>query len=75
MRNKELKFWKLKNALYGLKQAPRAWNKRINGFLKEIEFKNYVSEYGVYVKNDTSERVIILCLYVNDFLTTCNNKK
>lgn len=55
VKDQELKFYKLKKALYGLKKAPRAWNRRIDGFLKDIGFKKYVSEYGVYVKIDSSE--------------------
>lgn len=63
VRNQESKFYKLKKVLYGLKQAPRAKNKRIYDFLKEIDFKKCVSEYGVYVKKGTSEGLKILCIY------------
>ncbi|XP_050920268.1 uncharacterized mitochondrial protein AtMg00810-like [Lathyrus oleraceus] len=74
-RNRELKFYKLKKAMYGLKQAPRYWNKRINDFLNKFGFNKCVSDHGVYLKTDTSERVIILCLYVYDLLITGSNKK
>lgn len=74
VRNQKLKFYKLKKALYGLKQAPRAFNKRIDGFLKDVGFKKCVSEHEVYVKTITNKGVIILCLYINDFLITGNNK-
>lgn len=70
----ESKFYRLRKALYGLKKASRACNKIIDGFLKEIGFNKYVCEYGLYVKNDTSKGVIILCLYVNDLLITGNNE-
>lgn len=66
VRNQELKFYKLKKELYDLKEAPRAWNKRIYGFLKEVGFKKCVSEHGMYANTDTSEGVIILCLYVDN---------
>ena len=46
VRNKELKFYRLKKVLYDLKQALRTWNKRIDGFLKEVGFKKCVSEHG-----------------------------
>lgn len=74
MRNQESKFYKLKKALYNLKQALRSWNKRINGFLKEIGFKKSVSEPNVYLKKDTNEGVIILCLYVNNLLIISSEK-
>lgn len=55
VRNQELEVYKLKNVLYGLKQAPRAWNKRIDDFLKDFNFKKFAYKHGVYVKTDTSE--------------------
>lgn len=61
-------FYRLRKTLYGLKQAPKTWNKRIDGFLKEIWFDKCESEHGVYVKKDTSKWVIILCLYVYTLL-------
>lgn len=63
VKNQDSKFYRLKKVLYGLKQAPRVRNKRIKGFLKEIGFNKYVSEHGVYVKNDVNERLIILYLH------------
>lgn len=75
MRKKELKVYKLKKELYGLKQSPRAWNKRIDGFLNDVDFKKCVSKHGVYVKTDTSEDVIILCLYVDELLISGSNEK
>lgn len=70
----ESKFYRLKKALYGLKQALGAWNKRIHVFLKEIGFNKCVSENGVYVKKDENERVIIICLYVDDLLITSTDE-
>lgn len=75
VRNQELNFYKLKKVLYGFKKALRVWNKIIDDFLKEVAFKKCVSEYGVYVKTYTSEWVIILCLYVDDYLITGRNGK
>lgn len=60
--------------MYGLKQAPWAWKKRIICFLKEIDFKKCVFENGVYVKKDTNESLIILCIYVKDFFITSSDK-
>lgn len=75
VKNQEFKFYKLNKELYKLKQALRAWNRRIDGFLKEIGFKKCVSEQGVYVKTDISEGVITLCIYVDDFLITGSGEK
>ncbi|RDX82188.1 hypothetical protein CR513_37053, partial [Mucuna pruriens] len=47
VKGKENKVYKLKKALYGLKQAPRAWNKRIDGYLSQIDFIKCTSEHGV----------------------------
>lgn len=60
--NQESKFYRSRKVLYELQLAPRTWNKRIDEFLKEMEFDKYVSQYGVYVKKDTTKGVIILCL-------------
>ena len=38
VRGQEDLVYRFKKALYGLKQAPRAWNKRIDGFLMNIDF-------------------------------------
>ena len=65
--------FKLNKALYGLKQAPRAWNKRIDGFLLKIGFEKCKVEYGVYVKEENGD-IIILCLYVDDLLITSSNE-
>lgn len=73
--NQQMRFYKLHKALYGLRQAPRAWNKRIDSFLIDISFKRCVSEHGVYVRTDTKEGVIILCLYVDDLLITNSCEK
>lgn len=75
VRNQESKFYKLKKALYGLKQVSQAWNKRIYDFLKEVDFNQYVSKHSVYVKTDTSKKVIVLCLYVDDLLITGINEE
>lgn len=62
--------YKLKKALYGLKQAPRAWNKRIDSFLQQQGFYKCAVEYGVYVKLQSQERMMLICLYVDDLLIT-----
>lgn len=67
IRGREDKVYKLKKALYGLKQTPRAWNKRINSFLLQQGFVKYSVEYGVYVRVKNSVKILLICLYVDDY--------
>lgn len=60
--------YKLKKALYGLKQAPKAWNKRIDSFLVQEGLTRCVVEYGVYVKWENTNDIILIFLYVDDLL-------
>jgi hypothetical protein len=48
------------------KQASRAWNKRIHGVLKDLEFLQSKVEPFVYIKR-TKRRLTIIALYVDDF--------
>ena len=63
---------RLLKALYGLKQSPRAWNKEIDRFLKTLGFVALVSDVCVYIKTDGTN-IIILPLYVDDFIVGFNN--
>ncbi|RDY12354.1 hypothetical protein CR513_02868, partial [Mucuna pruriens] len=54
-------------------KAPRAWNKRIDGYLSQIDFKKYTSEYGVYVKcwkGSLKSEKLLICVYIDDLLIT-----
>ena len=62
IKGEEDKVCRLSKALYGLKQAPRAWNKRIDSFLVKQGFHKCEKEYGVYVKKNGKDDLIILCL-------------
>ena len=55
----------LLKSLYGLKQAPRIWNEEITTTLKELGFKQLISDNGVFIIN-TQEHFIILGLWVDD---------
>lgn len=62
---------KLLNSLYGLKQAPRKWNEKLCDSLVSFGFKQSLSDYSMFVKNDKSS-VIILFVYVDDIVLTDN---
>lgn len=59
---------KLKKSLYGLKQSGNAWNKCLNSFLNEIEFKRMKTDPCVYKKGEKLEDIIILAVYVDDII-------
>lgn len=62
----ENKVMKLKKDLYGLKQAPHAWNKKIGTSLQKLNFTKCSTEHGVYVRLNTNDDLIIICLYVDE---------
>ena len=66
----ENKVYRMKNALYGLKQAPRAWYSRIDSYLTKNGFHESESEPNLYTKVDEQGKMIIVCLYVVDFIFT-----
>jgi hypothetical protein len=70
IKGKQKMVYRLYKALYGLKQAPRAWNNKIDQFLIQIGFKRCAVEFGVYVQSQRDEDMVIICLYVDDLLTT-----
>eukprot|EP01018_Ginkgo_biloba_P001336 Gb_06715 [translate_table: standard] len=73
IQGKEQLVYKLKKALYGLKQAPRAWYARIDNYFLKNGFNRSNSEPTLYIKHDSSE-ILIVCIYVDDFIYTGNNK-
>lgn len=62
----------LKKALYGLKQASRAWNTKIHNILIKLGFSRSNLEPCVYFKS-SNEGIIIIALYVDDFIVFSNN--
>jgi hypothetical protein len=58
---------KLKKSLYGLKQAPRAWYAKMDSYLLSHDFIRCKSDSNFYMLR-TTDSVIILVLYVDDFL-------
>lgn len=66
----ELKMYRLWKTLYGLKQSPRYWNKRIYGFLIKAGFTKCTLEHEVCVNDANKLNQIIICVYMDDLLTT-----
>ncbi|XP_048235722.1 uncharacterized mitochondrial protein AtMg00810-like [Ricinus communis] len=69
----EHKVYKLKKALYGLKQAPRAWYSRIEAYFLKEGFQKCPYEYTLFVKVENNGKLLLVCLYVDDFLFTGND--
>ena len=68
------KVWKLNRAIYGLKQASLQWWKECNQSMKDLGFKNCLSDAGVYVFRD-GKNFVIAIVYVDDAIFMGPNKK
>jgi hypothetical protein len=75
IKGKEDKVYGLKKALYGLKQAPRARYKKIDSYFVENGFQRFPYEHMLYIKFVKPGDVLIVCLYVDHLIFTCNNSK
>ena len=60
----------LSRALYGLKQASCAWFDRLTDFLLQLDF--YCSISTSLFIYQSSHGVLILLLYVDDMIVTCD---
>ncbi|PKI72950.1 hypothetical protein CRG98_006650 [Punica granatum] len=69
----EEKVYRLKKALYRLKQAPRAWNSRIDAYFIREGFVKCPYEHSLYVKVNSGEDMLLVCLYVDDLIFTGNS--
>ena len=69
---KEDKVYRLKKALYGLKQAPRAWYSRIDNYMIKNGFCIRSIEPTLYTKVNEHGQILIVCLYVDDMIFTCD---
>ncbi|GJZ85113.1 retrovirus-related pol polyprotein from transposon TNT 1-94 [Tanacetum coccineum] len=69
----EHKVYRLKKVLYGLKQAPRAWFSKIDAYFSVQGFERCSSEPTLFVKTGKNAEVLIVSLYVDDFIFTGNN--
>ena len=64
----------LKKSLYGLKKAPRAWYSKMDSFLISTRLTRCQSNPNVYTKK-VGSHLIILVLYVDDFILTRSDSK
>ncbi len=64
---------KLHKSLYGLEQSSRAWNKKLDVFLKNIEFVTSDAKFSVYIAQVGDVKFFIV-VYVDDLILVCNNK-
>nr|GEU52889.1 zinc finger, CCHC-type [Tanacetum cinerariifolium] len=64
----EHKVCKLVKSLYGLKQAPKQWRQKFDEVVLSSGFHLNQSEKYVYSKFDSSDKGVIVCLYVDDML-------
>ena len=62
---------KLNKAIYGLKSSPRLWNKPLDAFFAEMEFKPSAVDACLYIHHrmvDGIEQTILILVYVDDLL-------
>lgn len=57
-----------------LKQAPQAWYSRIESHFIKEGFEKCVSEYTLFLKVKYKGKILIVSLYVDDFLYTGNDE-
>ncbi|GKE60570.1 zinc finger, CCHC-type containing protein, partial [Tanacetum coccineum] len=62
---------KLNKSLYGLKQAPKQWHQKFDEVVLSSGFLLNQSDKYVYSKFDSSNKGVVICLYVDDMLMTC----
>lgn len=67
-KNKKRKMYRLKKALYRLKKAPQGWCTRIDEHFENLEFEKSPREPTMYVKKIGELIMLIVSLYVDDFL-------
>ena len=68
------KVCRLQKALYGLKQASRVRNTKLDAELKRIGLQRSKFDTCVYFANQ-GEKIIIVAVYVDDFLMFSNDEK
>ncbi len=56
-----------------MKQSPRAWNRKLDVFLKNIEFVKSDADFSVHVAQVGNVKFFIV-IYVDDLILVCNNK-
>ena len=57
---------KLNRGIYGLKQAGRAWYATLSEHLRSLDYRRVEADHSVFTK--TMPHLIIVCVYVDDFI-------
>ena len=60
--------WWLRKALYGLKQASREWYTKVHKVIVGLGYKVSVADKCVFTRIDANGYLIIVAVYVDDFL-------
>ncbi|GJY07722.1 zinc finger, CCHC-type containing protein [Tanacetum coccineum] len=68
MPGNEHKVCKLVKSLYGLKQVPKQWHQKFDEVVLSSGFHLNQSDKCAYSKFDSSDKGVIICLYVDDML-------
>ena len=71
MRGQEHLVHHLYRTLYGLRQAPKAWYRKIDQFLRSMDFTQGSGNFNLYIAKDR-HKILVLALYVDDLLFTGN---
>jgi len=69
------KCYKLNKSLYGLPQSGRNWNSAVSNFLIDYGFVQLREDLCVYVLFEKNQLIVVITLYVDDFLIGCKSIK
>ena len=58
----------LQKTIYGLKQSARQWNKNLLAKLLKASLTRLMSDYSVFIYNAGTTKVVIVIVYVDNFL-------
>ena len=58
----------LRKTIYGLKQSARQCSNDLNKRMIKAGLKRLISDYSAFTKNLSTSKVIIVIIYINDFL-------
>lgn len=67
------KVYKLKKSLYGLKRSPCAWFERFSKVLKKSRYKQSQVDHTLFFKKISTEKLVILIVYVDDVVLIDNS--
>ncbi len=58
----------LRKTIYGLKKSARQWNKNLSTKLLRAGLTRLLYDYSVFIRNPGTDKVVIVVVYVDDFL-------